>query len=192
MVPRLKTQFNDSIIGKVKEEFSLKNPMALPKIEKVVLNVGMGRQLEGTKLNAKAKAQVLSDLTVISGQKPILVKAKRSVSNFKLRTGYEIGAMVTLRGDRMWEFLDRLIQVAIPRIKDFRGLRDTSFDPRGSYAFGVNEQGIFPEVDMTTCDFIHGMNIQLVFKNSDREKSTFVLRELGIPFAKKEDKKKRN
>ncbi len=191
MQPRLKTKFNETTLDLVKSEFSLKNPMALPKIEKVVLNVGMGRQLEGTKLNAKAKAQVLSDLTTISGQKPILIKAKRSVSNFKLRAGYEIGAMVTLRGDQMWEFLDRLIQVAIPRIKDFRGLRDTSFDPRGSYAFGVNEQGIFPEVDMTSCDFIHGMNIQVVFKNSDKAKSTFVLKDLGIPFAKKEDKKRR-
>ena len=191
MEPRLKTKFNGTTLDQVKSEFSMKNPMALPKIEKVVLNVGMGRQLEGTKLNAKSKAQVVSDLTVISGQKPILIKAKRSVSNFKLRAGYEIGAMVTLRGDQMWEFLDRLIQVAIPRIKDFRGLRDTSFDPRGSYAFGINEQGIFPEVDMTSCDFIHGMNIQVVFKNSDKEKSTFILKDLGIPFAKKEDKKRR-
>ena len=191
MEPRLKTQFNETTLTHLKDEFSLENPMAFPKIEKVILNVGMGRQLEGTKLNAKAKAQVLEDLTVISGQKPVMLKAKRSVSNFKLRTGYEIGAMVTLRGNQMWEFLDRLIQVAIPRIKDFRGLRDSSFDPRGSYAFGVNEQGIFPEVDMTSCDFIHGMNIQIIFKNSSKAKSIFVLKDLGIPFEKKEDKKRR-
>ncbi len=191
MEPRLKTQFNETTLTHLKDEFSLENPMAFPKIEKVILNVGMGRQLEGTKLNAKAKAQVLEDLTVISGQKPVMLKAKRSVSNFKLRTGYEIGAMVTLRGNQMWEFLDRLIQVAIPRIKDFRGLRDSSFDPRGSYAFGVNEQGIFPEVDMTSCDFIHGMNIQIIFKNSGKAKSIFVLQDLGIPFEKKEDKKRR-
>ena len=111
-------------------------------------------------------------------------RAKKSVSNFKLRAGYEVGAMVTLRGDRMWEFLDRLITLAIPRIKDFRGLSERSFDGRGNYSFGLQEQGVFPEVDMAHAQFIHGMNVTLVFRNSNDDKTRLVLRELGVPFSK--------
>ena len=124
------------------------NPMALPTLDKIVITVGMGNQLDGTKLNPKAREQVIQDLSLITGQRPIMKKAKKAVSNFKLRVGYEVGAMVTVRGDRMWEFFDRLVTLAIPRIKDFRGLKDTSFDGRGNYSFGITEQGIFPEIDM--------------------------------------------
>ncbi|MBI1337138.1 MAG: 50S ribosomal protein L5 [Phycisphaera sp.] len=187
--PRMKVRFNQEVSAKVKEQFKVANPMALPRLEKVILNVGLGKQLEGTKLNPKAKEQVIKDLTVIAGQKPVMCIAKKSVSNFKLRAGFEIGARVTLRGDRMWEFVDRLISLAIPRIKDFRGLPFKSFDKAGNYAFGVQEQGIFPEVDMANAEFQHGLNVQFCFKNSSPEVSKFVLAEMGVPFVKPEDLK---
>ncbi len=186
MTPRLKTKFAADVVAKVKEKYAITNPMAMPRLEKIVVQVGMGKSLEGTKLNPKHKEQVIKDLTIITGQKPVITLAKKSVANFKTRAGYENGARVTLRGDRMWEFFDRLISLAIPRIKDFRGLKTTSFDGRGNYAFGVNEQGIFPEVDMANAEFIHGMNIQICFKNSTNDRTAFVLTELGFPFAKPE------
>ncbi|MCE9590460.1 MAG: 50S ribosomal protein L5 [Planctomycetes bacterium] len=185
--PRLKDHFKTNVMPKVGQTFSITNPMAMPRVEKVVINVGLGKQLEGSKLNAKAKDQVLHDLTVISGQKPIMKRAVKSVSNFKLREGYEIGSMVTLRGNRMWEFLDRLISLAIPRIKDFRGLNPKSFDGMGNYSFGVNEQGLFPEVNMAEAQFTHGMNITIVIKNSTDDRSRLLLAELGVPFSKPEE-----
>lgn len=187
MPPRMKQKYEQEVTPKLAQQFAIKNKMALPKLEKIVLNVGLGKQLEGTKLNPKAKEQTLSDLAVISGQKPVVLKAKKSVANFKVREGYEIGAMVTLRGLRMWEFLDRLISLAIPRIKDFRGLPVKSFDGRGSYSFGVAEQGIFPEVNMADAQFTHGMHVTFVFKNSTDAISRRVLEELGFPFVKPED-----
>ena len=186
MTPRLKKQFNDEIKSKIAEQFGVKNVMALPRIEKIVLSVGLGKQLEGTKIKPAAREQVIKTLSSITGQAPVMKKAKKSVSNFKLRAGYEVGAMVTLRGDRMWEFLDRLINLSIPRIKDFRGLSDKSFDGRGNYNFGIQEQAIFPEVDMANASFTHGMNITMVFKNSSDDVSREVLAQLGMPFAKKE------
>ena len=186
--PRMRTFFNEQVKAKLTEQFGITNPMAMPRLEKIIINVGMGNQLSGTKIDPKAKEQVIKDLTVISGQKPIMLRAKKSVSNFKVRAGYESAAMVTMRGNQMWEFLDRLITLAIPRIKDFRGLKATSFDGRGSYSFGVNEQGIFPEVDMANAQFTHGMNISLVFSNSTDDVSRAVLTELGFPFVKPEDK----
>ena len=186
MTPRLKETFKTNVTEKVKSDFGITNPMAMPKIDKVVITVGLGKQLEGTKLNASAREQVIQDLSLITGQRPIMKRAKKSVANFKLRAGYEVGAMVTLRGDRMWEFMDRLINLAIPRIKDFRGLKDTSFDGRGSYAFGIQEQGIFPEVDMANAKYTHGMNINVVFKNSNDEISKTVLAELGMPFVRQD------
>lgn len=192
MPPRMKEKFKTDVTPKVRQQFQIGNPMASPRLEKIVVNVGVGKQLEGTKLNAKAKEQVLKDLAVITGQKAVMRRAKKSVANFKLRAGYEVGAMVTLRGDRMWEFFDRLVSLAIPRIKDFRGLNPNSFDGRGNYSFGVNEQGIFPEVNMAEAEFTHGMNIQFVFRNSNDERSRFVLAELGVPFSKPEDLARRN
>ncbi len=185
MTPRLKEQYDKQITGKIKEQFGISNPMAMPTLDKIVLNVGMGKELEGTKLNPKAREQVLQDLSLISGQKPIVKKAKKSVANFKLRAGYEVAAMVTLRSDRMWEFLDRLITVGIPRIKDFRGLKD-KLDGRGNYSFGINEQGIFPEVDMTSVQYTHGMNINLIFKNSNDQMTRSLLTEMGFPFVRPE------
>lgn len=183
MVPRLKQKFASEVAAKVKEQYKVVNPMALPRLDKIVLNVGMGRELEGTKLKAVAKEQVISDLSLVSGQRPIMKRATKSVSNFKIRAGYEVGAMTTLRGARMWEFLDRLISLAIPRIKDFRGLNPRAFDGRGNYSFGITEQAIFPEVNMSEAKFTHGMHITLVFRNSTDELSRFVLREMGMPFS---------
>jgi large subunit ribosomal protein L5 len=184
---RLKEQYVGPVSEKIMAQFAVKNRLALPRLEKIMLSVGMGKQLEGTKLNPKAREQVIKDLAIVTGQQPIMKKAKKSVSNFKLRAGYEIGAMVTLRGDRMWEFLDRLINLSIPRIKDFRGLNEKSFDGRGSYSFGIQEQGIFPEVDMANAQFIHGMNITVVFRNSNDEMSRMALTELGMPFTRPEN-----
>jgi len=183
MNPRLKEQYKGQIIGKIQEQFGIQNHLACPRLEKIVLNVGLGHQLEGTKINPKAREQVLSDLTLMAGQKAVMVKARKSVSNFKVREGYEVAARVTLRGDRMWEFMDRLITLAIPRIKDFRGLNPKKFDGRGSYSFGVQEQGIFPEVDMANAQYTHGMNINVVFSNSTDDISRQVLKEMGMPFA---------
>jgi large subunit ribosomal protein L5 len=191
MTPRMKQKYVTEVTDKVKAQFGITNPMAMPRFHKIVVQVGMGKSLEGTKLNVKHKEQVLKDLTVITGQKPVITIAKKSVANFKVRAGYENGARVTMRGDRMWEFLDRLINLAIPRIKDFRGVNPKSFDGRGNYAMGVTEQGIFPEVDMAEAVFIHGMNINIVFSNSDNDKSLFVLKEMGMPFQKPEDKQPR-
>lgn len=185
--PRLRQFYVNTVAPKLKQDFDLDNPMALPKLAKIVLNVGLGKELQGTKIDPKAKEQVLKDLTLISGQKPIMLRAKKSVANFKVRAGYESAAMVTMRGARMWEFLDRLITLAIPRIKDFRGLKTTSFDGRGSYSFGINEQGIFPEIDMANANYTHGMNITLVFQNSTDELSRAALTEMGFPFQKPED-----
>ncbi len=183
-LPRMKEKFLGPVAEQVKQAFGITNPMALPRLEKVVLSVGLGQQLEGTKLNAQAKAQVIEDLATITGQRPVMKKAKKSVSNFKVRIGYEVGAAVTLRGNRMWEFFDRLVAMAIPRIKDFRGLPVTSFDGRGNYSFGLIEQGVFPEVDMARAKFTHGMNVTFVFRNSSDERSRLVLEHLGVPFAK--------
>lgn len=183
MPVRMQEKFAGPVGEKVKVDFGVANVMALPRLDKIVLNVGMGKALEGTKLNAAAKEQVLDDLAVITGQQPVIRRAKKSVSNFKIRKGYEVGAMVTLRGQRMWEFLDRLISLAIPRIKDFRGLNPRSFDGRGNYSFGIDEQGIFPEVNMSDVKYTHGMHITLVFRNSTDEVSRLVLSEMGMPFS---------
>ena len=187
--PRLKERFESEVVPKLGEIAGTKNRHALPKLDKIMISVGMGKQLDGTKVKASFKDQVLKDLALISGQKPILVKAKKSVSNFKVREGYETGAMVTLRGVRAWEFFDRLLSLAIPRIKDFRGLKDRSFDGRGNYSFGLTEQGLFPEVDMTNAAATFGMHITLVWKQSTDDLSKAAMRELGWPFIKREKKK---
>lgn len=182
MAARMKEKFDGPVVDKVREAFGVGNPMALPRLEKIVLAVGMGKELEGTKLNPAAREQVVNDLAVISGQRPVVRRAKKSVSNFKIRKGYEVGATVTLRGRRMWEFLDRLVSLGIPRIKDFRGLNPRSFDGRGNYSFGVSEQGIFPEVNMSDVRYTHGLHVTFVFRNSNDEMSHLVLREIGVPF----------
>lgn len=186
MPPRLKEQFNSQITPKLSEQFAIKNRLALPRLEKIVLNAGMGKELDGTKIKPQVRDQVLADLAQITGQKPVMVTSRKSVSNFKVRSGYQCHAMVTLRGDRMWEFLDRLIALAIPRFKDFRGVSTRSFDKAGNYSMGVGEQGVFPEINMAEAQYTHGLNINLVFQNSTPEKSRFVLTELGMPFRTEE------
>mgnify|MGYP006296571875 CR=1 FL=1 len=185
--PRMKLKFRDEVAPKAADEFAIKNKLALPRFEKVVLNVGMGKELDGTKVKPQVRDQVLDDLAAIAGQKAVMVRARKSVSNFKVRAGYETHAMVTLRGDRMWEFLDRLITLAIPRVKDFRGVSPRAFDKAGNYSLGLNEQGVFPEINMAESAYAHGLNVNVVIRNSDPDKSRFVLAELGMPFERPED-----
>jgi large subunit ribosomal protein L5 len=185
---RLKAMFREKVDAAVGAKFGLNNPMQRPRLKSIVVNVNMGRHLEGTKLPPLVRQTVLDTLTKISGQKPIVIKAKKSVSNFKVRAGYETSAMVTLRRDRMWYFLDRLVHLATPRIKDFRGLNPKAFDRQGNYSFGLSEQGVFPEINMAEVNFTHGMNINLQFSSSNPDMSRFLLSELGFPFRKDEPK----
>ncbi|USN98976.1 MAG: 50S ribosomal protein L5 [Phycisphaeraceae bacterium] len=187
--PRLRTKYDDEIRKGFAEKFGISNRMAQPRLEKITINVNVGRHLDGTKVPQNVKGQVLDTLTKISSQKPVMIAAKKSVSNFKVREGYETAAMVTLRRDRMWHFLDRMIHLVSPRIKDFRGLPPKAFDRQGNYSFGLTEQGVFPEINMAEATFTHGMNINLTFSNSSPEKSRYVLDELGWPFRKPEQKK---
>ena len=153
-VPRLKQKYSDDVRHQLKEQLALGNVMQVPKLEKIVINMGVGKATQQPSLLEGA----VKDLTVISGQKPIITKSKNSIAGFKLREGQSIGCKVTLRGDRMWEFLDRLISVAIPRIRDFRGLPAHSWDGRGNYTFGLNEQSVFPEIDVDRVDTQRGMD----------------------------------
>lgn len=189
MPPRMKEKFNNDVTPKVASQFKIANKYALPKLQKIVLNVGMGKQLEGTKVKPEFKEQVLKTLTQISGQRPVIIKARKDVSNFKVRGGMETHAMVTLRGARMWEFFDRLVAIAVPRIKDFRGLPEKSFDKAGNYSFGITEQGIFPEINMTEVKHSHGMNLNFVFSNSTPDITRMILVELGVPFRKPEERR---
>lgn len=186
--PRLKVMFDEQIRAKVAEHFGITNPMQMPRLEKIVLNVNMGRHIEGAKIPPHVKGQVLETLVKVTGQRPVVLKAKKSVSNFKVREGLETAAMVTIRRERMWHFLDRLINLATPRIKDFRGLPDKAFDTQGNYAMGLTEQGVFPEINMAEAQFTHGMNINMCFRNSDPKLSRFVLEQLGLPFVKPDQK----
>ena len=186
MAVRMKQKYDDEVAAKLAEQFGIGNRLALPRLQKIVLNVGMGRDLDGTKLRPEVREQVLKDLAAISGQKAVMIRAKKSVSNFKVRSGYETHAKVTLRGTRMWEFLDRLLTLAVPRVRDFRGLSDRSFDGAGNYSFGVTEQGIFPEINMAEVKVAHGLNVNFVFSNSDPERSRFLLSEMGVPFQRDE------
>jgi large subunit ribosomal protein L5 len=185
--PRLRVKYKDEVGPRFAERFGLANPMSRPRLEKIVINVNMGRHLDGAKLPANVKDTVLDTIQTITGQKPVVVRAKKSVANFKVREGSETAAFVTLRRERMWHFLDRLINLASPRIKDFRGLPVKSFDKEGNYSMGLSEQGVFPEVDMTKVTFTHGMHINIVFRNSTPELSRFALEQLGMPFRKPEN-----
>ena len=185
--PRLQSLYNDEVIEGVLKEFNLGNVSKAPKLAKIIVNVGIGRFLDNQKLKPEIRETVISTLTKISGQKPIMLMAKKSVANFKVREGAPSAFMVTMRGDHMWHFLDRLIALAIPRIKDFRGLNDKSFDAAGNYSMGLTEQAVWPEINMAEVNFNHGMNINLVFENSNPELSKFVLEKLGMPFVRDEE-----
>jgi large subunit ribosomal protein L5 len=176
--PRLKVRYDTELRGQLKETLGLGNIMEVPRFEKVVINMGVGRATQQASLLEGA----LRDLTAITGQKPLVTKAKTSIAGFKLREGNAIGAKVTLRGDRMWEFLDRLISLAIPRIRDFRGLPANSFDGRGNYTFGVNEQLIFPEIDYDKIDTPRGMDITIVTTARTDAEGRALLDAFGFPF----------
>jgi large subunit ribosomal protein L5 len=180
MASRLKETYTKEVRKKLQSEFGIKNPMAVPKIEKVVLNMGMGEAIS----NAKILDAAVEELSQITGQKPVVTKAKKSIASFKLREGQSIGTMVTLRGDKMYEFLDRLINIALPRVRDFRGVPTKSFDGRGNYTLGVRDHFIFPEIDIAKVDKSKGMNITIVTTAKNDEQARFLLRELGMPFGK--------
>jgi len=185
--PRLETLYADEVKQKILKEFNLGNVTLAPKLSKITVNVAIGRYLDNQKLKPEIKDTVISTLTQITGQKPIMLMAKKSVANFKVREGAPSAFMVTLRGEKMWHFLDRLISLAITRIKDFRGLKDTAFDKAGNYSMGLNEQAVWPEINMAEVNFQHGMNINLVFENSTPEMSKSVLAQLGMPFVRDEE-----
>jgi len=175
---RLKEKYKNDIAPALAKEFDIKNPMAIPRIEKVIVNMGMGEAVS----NAKILDTAVEELRAITGQKPVITKAKKSIASFKLRQGMNIGTMVTLRGDRMFEFLDRLISVALPRVRDFRGISGKAFDGRGNYTLGIREQLIFPEIDFNKVDKTRGMNISIVTTAKTDEQSRSLLKALGMPF----------
>jgi len=183
---RLETLYREKVAPALKERFGLANAHQLPRMTKIVVNCGIGRFLENQKLKPEIRDTVIDTLSTITGQRPVIVKAKKSVSNFKVREGAPSALMVTLRRERMWHFLDRLINLAIPRIRDFRGVKRTAFDARGNYALGLGEQAVWPEINMSNVSFTHGMNINIVFENSSPEMSEFLLGELGMPFVREE------
>ena len=175
---RLKEKYRKEIAPAIAKEFGIENVMAIPKVEKVVINMGMGEAIS----NSKILDTAVDEIQTISGQKPVITKAKKSIAAFKLRQGMNIGTMVTLRGDRMYEFLDRLISVALPRVRDFRGISGKAFDGRGNYTLGIKEQLIFPEIDFNKVDKTRGMNISIVTTATNDEQARALLKALGMPF----------
>ena len=176
--PRLKTRYREELVGRLQQELGLANPMQVPRLDKVVLNMGVGDALKDGRMLEAA----VEDLQVITGQKPVITKARKSIAGFKLREGMAIGAKVTLRGDRMWEFIDRLVSIAIPRIRDFRGLDPDAFDGRGNYTLGLTEQLIFPEIDYDKVAKVRGMDITVVTTARSDEEGRALLVALGFPF----------
>ncbi|HHW58196.1 MAG TPA: 50S ribosomal protein L5 [Clostridia bacterium] len=177
---RLRDKYQQEVVPALIERFGYKNIMQVPKLEKVVINIGVGEAKE----NPKALEAAVNDLTMIAGQKPVITRAKRSIANFKIRQGMPIGVKVTLRGERMYEFLDKLFNIALPRVRDFKGVSPNSFDGRGNYALGVKEQLIFPEIDYDKIDKIRGMDIIIVTTAKTDEEAKGLLELLGMPFAK--------
>ncbi len=178
MAARLKEKYAKEITPALSKEFAYKNPMSIPKLEKIVINMGLGEAIQ----NAKVLDAAASDLGTIAGQKPVITKAKKSIAAFKLREGMSIGATVTLRGDRMYEFLDRFMNIALPRVRDFRGVSPKSFDGRGNYTIGLRDQLIFPEIDFGKIDKARGMNVCIVTTAKTDEEARSLLRHLGMPF----------
>ena len=176
---RLKEKYNQEVSKALMEKFGYKNVMQLPKLEKIVLNMGLGEAIA----NSKAVDNAVEDMTIIVGQKPVITRAKKSIAGFKLREGMPIGVKVTLRGERMYEFLDRLISIALPRMRDFRGINPKSFDGRGNYTMGVKEQLIFPEIEYDKVDKIRGMDITVVTSAPTDEEAFELLKQLGMPFS---------
>ena len=180
--PRVKTRYAEEVVPALQKEFSIENVMAVPRVEKVVLNIGLGEATQNIKLLDAAVAE----LAQISGQQPTVTRARKSIANFKLREGMPIGCRVTLRGTRMWDFLDRLIAVALPRVRDFQGIPTGSFDGRGNFTMGVQDHLIFPDVDYNKVDRTKGLNITIVTSADNNEKALYLLRGLGMPFKRPE------
>lgn len=178
MAARLREKYLKEIKPALKKELGLDNPMAVPRLEKIVLNMGLGEATQ----NVKLMDPLVGDLTAIVGQKPVTTRAKKSIAAFKLREGMPVGASVTLRGDRMYEFLDRLISIALPRVRDFRGVSAKSFDGRGNYTLGVRDQLVFPEVDYARVEKLKGMNITIVTTARDDNQGRALLKQFGLPF----------
>lgn len=178
--PRLRQLYQDAAVPKLASEFGIENVMAVPRIEKVVLNMGLGEATQ----NIKVLDSAADELMAIAGQKPVITRAKKSIAAFKLREGMPIGCRVTLRGPRMWEFLDRLISTALPRVRDFRGVPATAFDGRGNYTLGVKDHLVFPDVDYDKVDKSKGLNVTIVTTAQNDEQAFYLLRELGMPFAR--------
>jgi len=177
-VPRLKELYRREVVPLLMERFGYKNIMQVPRLEKIVLNIGVGEATQ----NPSSLDGAMADLAAISGQKPAVRRARKSISNFKLRKGMAIGCMVTLRGDRMYEFLDRMITFALPRVRDFQGLSTRSFDGRGNYTLGIREQIVFPEIDYDKIDKVRGLNVTIVTTARTDEEALVLLRALGMPF----------
>ncbi len=175
---RLFEQYKQDITPKMMEKFSYKNVMQVPKLEKVIINVGVGEAIQ----NPKALDGAVNDLTIIAGQKPVITKAKKSIAGFKLREGMPIGCKVTLRGERMYDFLSRLINVVLPRVRDFRGVSPQAFDGRGNYSLGIKEQTIFPEIDYDKIDKIRGLEVIIVTSAKTDEEARELLKSMGMPF----------
>jgi len=175
---RLKERYQKEVAPAIAKEFGIENPMAVPRLSKIVLNMGMGEAVA----NAKILDTAVEELRAIAGQKPVITKAKKSIASFKLRQGMPIGVMVTLRGEQMYEFLDRLVSVALPRVRDFRGVSPKAFDGRGNYTVGIKEQLIFPEIDFNKVDKLRGMNISIVTTARDDDQARALLKALGMPF----------
>lgn len=178
--PRLKERYHKEVVPELMKQFSYKNPMQVPKLVKIVLNMGMGEAIS----NAKALDHAVKELGQVTGQQPVITKAKKSIATFKLREGMPIGTTVTLRRERMYEFLDRFITAALPRIRDFRGIPSKSFDGRGNYSLGIKEQVIFPEIEIDKVDSIHGLDITIVTTAQTDEEGRALLANLGMPFRK--------
>ncbi|SFG95147.1 LSU ribosomal protein L5P [Desulfotomaculum arcticum] len=177
-MPRLKEKHNSEVIKAMMDKFGYKNVMQVPRLEKVVINMGVGEAIQ----NSKAIDAAVNDLMIITGQRPVVTKAKKSIAAFKLRQGMTIGCKVTLRGDRMYEFVDRLVNIALPRVRDFRGVSPKSFDGRGNYSMGIREQLIFPEIDYDKIDKVRGMDIIFVTTAKTDEEARELLRLMGMPF----------
>ena len=179
-VPRLKKRYQEEVVARIQKEFGIDNVMAVPRIDKVVLNMGVGEAIQ----NIKVLDDAVDELGAIAGQRPTVTRAHKSIANFKLRAGMPIGTRVTLRGDRMWTFLDRMLSVALPRVRDFRGVPTKSFDGRGNYTMGVRDHLVFPEVDYSKVERSKGLNVTIVTTAGNDERALFLLRELGMPFAR--------
>ncbi|MGE5674200.1 MAG: 50S ribosomal protein L5 [Mycobacterium leprae] len=177
----LKTKYEQEVVPALQKQFNYANVMMIPRLEKIVVNVGLGEAVQ----NAKAVDAAVADIAAITGQKPVVTKAKKSIANFKLRAGMPIGCKVTLRGERMWDFLEKLVNLALPRVRDFRGVSPKAFDGRGNYALGLKEQLIFPEIDYDKVDKIRGMDIIVVTTAGTDEEAKSLLKGLGMPFADK-------